>query len=204
MELNEALSRISEIRQHMAHTSTFRGYRAATTAFSGGIGLLAVCLQNWLLPHPMQQIGGYLTLWISAAFLNVLAFTIELAIRYRRSSSPLERETTLLAADLFAPSLITGATLTAVLVGFAAPSVWLLPGLWSILFGLGIFASRRLLPSPLFYTGAYYLLTGLAVLALAQGENALHPWAMGVTFGLGQLLNAGLLYWTLERNHGQV
>jgi hypothetical protein len=36
-------------------------------------------------------------------------------------------------------------------------------------------------------------------LCLTLREAALSPWAMGVPFGVGQLLAAGVLYWTLER-----
>jgi len=46
----------------------------------------------------------------------------------------------------------------------------------------------------------FYLATGTLCLALAQGEHALSPWAMGLPFGVGQLLAALVLYWTLERS----
>jgi hypothetical protein len=202
MELDEALTRISDIRRQMAQTAGFRGYRAITTFFSGTVGLGVACVQGWLLPQPMLHIHAYLALWIGAALINVLAFGVELAMRYRRSESALQREMVLMAADQFAPALVAGACLTAVIVGAASASVWMLPGLWAILFGLGIFASRRLLPAPVFYAGAFYLLAGLTVLAVAQGDRALNPWAMGLTFGIGQYLNAAVLYWTLERRHG--
>ncbi len=78
----------------------------------------------------------------------------------------------------------------------------MLPGLWQIFFGLGIFASCRLLPRPTFWVAVFYLGTGLTVLALAGGDNALSPWAMGLPFGAGQLLAAAVLYCTLEREHG--
>ena len=45
----------------------------------------------------------------------------------------------------------------------------------------------------------FYLVAGLLTLSRAQGEAALSPWAMGIPFGLGQLLAAAVLYWTLER-----
>ena len=35
MELRDALAQIAEIRQHMARTEVFRGYRALPVAFSG-------------------------------------------------------------------------------------------------------------------------------------------------------------------------
>ena len=40
MELRDALTQIAEIRQQMARGEVFRGYRAATTAFSGMAALL--------------------------------------------------------------------------------------------------------------------------------------------------------------------
>ena len=41
-----------------------------------------------------------------------------------------------------------------------------------------------------------------APLVLARGLSAFSPWAMGLTFGVGQLLAAAVLYWNLERRHG--
>ncbi len=70
----------------------------------------------------------------------------------------------------------------------------MLPGLWQIFFSLGIFASCRLLARATFWVAVFYLGTGLTVLALARGEAALSPWAMGLPFGVGQLLAAAVLY----------
>ena len=77
----------------------------------------------------------------------------------------------------------------------------MLPGLWQIMYALGIFASCRLLPRPTFWVAVFYLATGLAVLALANGESALSPWSMGLPFGVGQVLAALVLYCTLEREN---
>jgi hypothetical protein len=77
----------------------------------------------------------------------------------------------------------------------------MLPGLWSILFGLGIFASYRLLPRATFWVGVHYLVAGSFCLAWAQGEYAFSPLAMAIPFGIGQLLAAAIIYWTLERTH---
>ena len=41
MELREALSQITQIRQQMAQSEVFRGYRSITVGFSGVLGLLA-------------------------------------------------------------------------------------------------------------------------------------------------------------------
>jgi hypothetical protein len=79
----------------------------------------------------------------------------------------------------------------------------MLPGLWQVLFGLGIFASWRFLPHAVIWVAVFYLATGLWCLAQAQGQAALSPWAMALPFGVGQLVTAGVLYWALERAHEQ-
>ena len=88
------------------------------------------------------------------------------------------------------------------MLAFTAPdALWLLPGIWQILFSLGIFASYRLLPRATFGVALFYLVAGVVCLATARGNGALSPWAMGIPFGFGQLYAAAVLYWTLERGH---
>ena len=146
------------------------------------------------VPDPVQQINAYLGLWIGAAVVSGLSAVLEMAIRARNASSPLTRELTWLAMEQFCPCLVAGALVTMVLVRSAPESVWMLPGLWQVLYSLGIFASCRLLPRPMFGVAVFYLLSGLGTLALAQGDSALSPWAMGLPFGVGQLLAAAVLY----------
>jgi hypothetical protein len=122
--------------------------------------------------------------------------------RLARGGLSLQRQMTLLAVEQFIPCLVAGAMVTAVMVRFAPAQAWMLCGLWPILFSLGIFASRRLLPPAIFWAGVFYMLVGVANLALAQGAAAFSPWTMGVAFGVGQALVAGILYWKLERRDG--
>lgn len=199
MELRDALDQIAEIRQQMARSELFRGYRSATVAFSGVVAFTAALLQSSVAPTPHLNIQPYLLLWLSAAALSTVVIGIEMFLRGRRS--PAQARVTLLAVELFFPCLVAGAALTWVLMRHAPQSLWMLPGLWAILFSLGSYASCRVLPKPLFCAACYYLLAGCLCLVFAQGESAFSPWAMGLTFGLGQLLTAALLYWTLERRH---
>jgi hypothetical protein len=97
------------------------------------------------------------------------------------------------------PSVIAGASITVVLARQSPANLALLPGLWQILFSLGIFASARLLPRPLFGIGAFYMCAGIVMVSLARTNLSLDPWAMGIPFAVGQLASAGILYWTLER-----
>jgi hypothetical protein len=98
------------------------------------------------------------------------------------------------AAEQLLPAAVAGGLLTIVLVHYAPQSLWMLPGLWQIVLSLGVFAACRMLPAPLFAVGVWYLGTGLACLAFASDAHALSPWAMGLPFGVGQLLAAALIY----------
>jgi hypothetical protein len=203
MELREALTQIAEIRLQMARTEVFRGYRALPVAFSGLLALLAGVVQSAWISNPQESIGAYLTLWVGAAILSALAAGAEMTLRMRTNRSALSREVTLLAVGQFAPCLLAGGLVTLVLASVAPEALWILPGIWQILFSLGIFASYRLLPRATFGVGVFYLCAGVACLALGRGDNALSPWAMALPFGFGQLYAAAVLYWTLERGHGE-
>lgn len=203
MELDEALSQIAEIRQQMARTEVFRGYRAAPVAFSGLLAGTAAALQASWLPDPTRQVGRYLVLWVSAAVLSAIVAGVGMALR-GMASSAWRRRMTWLAVEQFMPCLIAGGLVTAVVARNAPELIWMLPGLWQVLFSLGVFASYRLLPRATCAVAFFYLITGILCLAIARDESALAPWAMGVPFGVGQLLAASILYWTLERDDGEV
>jgi hypothetical protein len=201
MELREALSQIAEIRQQMARTEVFRGYRSLPVAFSGILACVAAIVQALWIPEPTRNVSLYLTLWIGSAAVGIAAAGLEMTLRARHASR-WSREQTWQAVEQFLPCVVAGGLLTLVMARSAESILWVLPGLWSILFSLGIFASRRLLPRATFGVAIYYLVAGLTSLALAQGEWSLSPWAMGIPFGGGQLLAAAVLYGTLERDHG--
>src|SRR5262249_40358755 len=98
------------------------------------------------------------------------------------------------ASEQFIPGGVAGLVLTVVLFQYAPQSLWMLPGLWQIVFSLGLFASCRSLPKPMFAAAVWYLAAGLTCLAFANGRDAFSPYAMGVPSGFGQLLIALVLY----------
>jgi hypothetical protein len=202
LDLQEAMAQIAQIRHQMARTEVFRGYRALPVAFSGLVAVLAALVQARWLPEPSAHLGMYLTLWVGAAVISASASAAGMVDRRRRAASAWSREVTILAVEQFVPSIVAGGLLTAVITVTAPESAWLLPGLWQVLFALGIFASSRLLPAPIRLVAAWYLTAGITCLAVTRGEAALSPWAMGLPFGLGQALAAITLYLTLERPCG--
>lgn len=203
MDLRDALTQIAEIRRTVARAETFRGYRAAPVAFSGVLAVSAAVVQALWLPEPTHDLGAYLSLWIGAALVSMAVTGVFIVLQCGHSSSALTRTMALLAIGQFAPCLAAGGLVTYVLYHQAAEALWMLPGLWAILFSLGVFASYRLLPRATFWVAVYYLAAGLICLSLAPEAAAFSPWAMGLTFGIGQFLAASILYWTLERNHDE-
>jgi hypothetical protein len=199
MDLHEALTQISEIRQQVARTETFRGYRAAPVAFSAVVACLAAGFQQTLLPDAAENLAGYLSLWIGAALLSMAVTGVAMIWHCKQSTSSLTIPNTVLAVGQFAPSVVAGGLVTFVLFRQLPEAAWMLPGLWSIFFSLGIFASYRLLPKATFWIGVFYMMAGILGLLWARDAFAFSPWAMGVPFGVGQLLSAAILYWTLER-----
>jgi hypothetical protein len=203
MELRDALTQIAEIRLQMARTEMFRGYRALPVAFSGVVACSAAVAQSLWIADPAREVSSYLTLWVGAALLSTIAAGIGMILRARSGGTTLSREITWLAVGQFTPCLAAGGLVTAILATSVPEALWILPGIWQILFSLGIFASYRLLPRATFGVAVFYLFTGAICLAAAHGESALTPWAMGVPFGVGQLYAAAVLYWTLERGHDE-
>jgi hypothetical protein len=199
MELRDALLQIAEIRQQMAKGDVFRGYRAAPVAFSGVVALAAAAIQPLVVPDPESQFALYLALWIAAAAFSVAALALEMTWRLNLVREWTHFVVARLAVEQFLPSLIAGALVTTAVARYLPEHAALLPGLWQIFFGLGIFASARLLPKAIFLIGAFYFVCGVIVLLLSAVGGALSPWSMGVPFAFGQLLAAAILYWTLER-----
>jgi hypothetical protein len=196
-ELNKALRDISSIRRQVARSTEFRGYGPATLAATGGLAILAAGAQAIWLPSPANHVPVYLTIWLSTAIVSAALIVLQTVNRSRRVHSGMADEMIRMAVEQFLPAAGAGALLTFVIAD-AVPSVrWMLPGLWQITFSLGVFSSCRFLPRPMAVAGAWYLLTGLTCIALAD-DRALSPWAMGISYGAGQLLVAGILFFTAQ------
>src|SRR5918998_5645856 len=182
MELRDALDQISEIRERMARGQVFRGYRAVTTGFTAVLAVLTSAAQAAWVPRPHVDVDDYLWLWCGAAVLSLVVVGSEMAVRAVRSGSALHRQMTMLAVDQFVPCLVAGALVTYAIGKFAGDIVWIMPGLWAVLFSLGVFASRRFLPRGVGIVAAFYLLAGLVCLAVGGRDRhlTLWPWTMAI------------------------
>jgi len=190
--LNKALGDISSIRRQMARSTEFRGYGPATLAATGIFAIIAAFGQAIWLPAPSKSLPAYLATWVSTAILSAALIATQMLARSRRIHTGMADEMIRIAVEQFLPSAGAGTLLTIVLVRYAPAEVWMLPGLWQIIYSLGVFSSCRFLPRPMIAAGVWYLLTGLGCLAIAD-NRALSPLAMGLPYGAGQLLVAAIL-----------
>ena len=196
-ELYKALGDISSIRRQVAHSTEFRGYGPATLAATSGLAIVAAGTQAIWLPDAANHIAAYLVLWISTAILSAGLIGVQMVTRTHRIHSGMADEMIRMAVEQFLPSAGAGGLLTIALVRAVPSAQWMLPGLWQVIFSLGVFSSCQFLSRPMLAAGVWYLFSGLICISLGD-SHALSPWVMGIPYGVGQFLVAGILYFTAE------
>ncbi len=195
VEIDRALEQIDEIYGHLERTEVYRGYRPVPVAISGVIAVVAGVLQ----PHVVGTGASlaYVGYWSTVAAVCAALIIGEIVFECVTSRSAVFRRTTLRVLCQFLPSLAAGAVVTLALARHDDGLVALLPGLWALIFGIGILASRPFLPRAIGWVGLLYFVGGCALLALPESSTS--PWSMATVFGAGQFLAALVLHRNLER-----
>lgn len=201
LPLRQALDRVNYLHTQVMQESLFRGFGPVSTAATGVLAVMVAAGQSlWLRTHPNRP-AQFLAVWLMTAVVGAALAGGETyhrtrSLRSRFGGARMVRD----ALEQLLPALVAGFLLSLV-VAIAAPhEVWLVPGLWQLAFGLGIFASCRNLPRPMFAAGLWYLAAGLACVAIEAGPHELSPWSMGAAFGIGQLLVAAVLTFGFEES----
>lgn len=192
-ELRQALAEIRAIRTQVARGTQFRGYGPRSIAATGVLALGVAAVQARWFSDAGHAVSEFLAIWVATAAVCVFMSAWETVSRARRVHDGFAKEMTHAAVEQFLPAIVAGILLTVVLVRTTPQVTWMLPGLWELVFSLGVFASCRFLPRPMFGVGLWYLAAGLTCLAVESSQQALSPWAMGIPFGVGQLLVAAVL-----------
>lgn len=196
MELHRALAQVAAIQDQATRTDVYRGYRSIPVAISGLIGLVAAWLQPaGLAGDPM----AFVIYWTAIAAASGFAGISEIVYTYVVHDDALARRRTRRVVGQMVPGVLAGAAVTACFVRLNASLIPLLPGIWALCFGVGIFASRPFLVRASGWAALYYYAAGVGLLWIARGPETLSPWSVGGTFGIGQLLTAVVLYLNLER-----
>ena len=201
-DLREALSEIRSIRGQMARYTEFRGYGPLTLTGTGLLAFVIAATQKLWVIDLVHEPARFLAMWIAAAVVSLTFIGFETMVRARRIHSFLALQMVHAAVEQFLPAIVAGILLTVVVARAAPQSLWMLPGLWQMLFSLGVFASCRFLPAGTFWVGVWYLATGMACLAIGP-DVAASPWEMGIPFGVGHLAVAGVLQFGYRRNNEQ-
>jgi hypothetical protein len=202
MRVATALTQIAEIHGHLARTEIYRGFRSLPVAFSGVCGLAAAVAQarGWA-PAGGQALVGF---WVVVAVFSGLVGGFEIGVNYWRHDDVFARRRTRRVLGQFAPCLVAGFGGILGILRFDDRAIALLPGLWAVLFGLGVFAARPYLPRSVGWVGLYYLLAGIVLMGQAEPGPTFDGWSVGLTFAIGQFAAALVLYWNLERDPDDV
>jgi hypothetical protein len=192
-DLNQALADIRDIRRQVAETTEFRGYGPLTLSATAVVAVIAGVAQSRLLPRPESHPEQYVALWLSVGvFCGTLIIT-QMLKRANRLHAVMADEMIRMAVTQSLPAGIAGLILPFVLLNITRNVFWMLPGLWQIIFSLGVFACSRCLPRAMLLAGVWFLLTGFTCLAL--GDNrALASTTMSGTYAVGMTLVAVIHY----------
>lgn len=192
-DLNRALLEIRSIRRQVAQTTEFRGYGPFTLSATAVVAVLAGVAQLRWVHEPATHPEQYVALWLSTGVFCAALIATEMLTRANRLHSGMADEMVWTAVAQFLPAGVGGAILPFVLLHVPREVFWMLPGLWQIMFSLGVFASCRGLPRPMLLVGVWFLLTGFVCMGLGD-SRALAPVTMSGPYAVGMAVVAAIHY----------
>ncbi len=197
MEVADALDRISHIHAQLAKTEVYRGSRPWPILAAGVVGFAAAAAQ----PHvvPLGDGRGFVSYWTVVGSIAAVVSAFEIVVGYARPRSDVARRGTRIVVSQFAPALVAGAILT-VAIGRTPDAIPLLPGLWAVVFALGLFALRPYAPRGTGWVALFYLCAGGLMLTGTVDDASLGGWRVGGVFGVGQLAAAFVMHRDLKRD----
>ena len=197
-DLNQALVDIRSIRRQVAITTEFRGYGPLTLSTTAVLAVLAGVAQYRWLPEPAAHPGQYVALWLTTGVLSAALIVTQMLTRADRLHSGMADQMVQMAVAQFLPAGIAGIIFPFVLLHITHEVFWMLPGLWQVLFSLGVFASCRCLPRPMIIAGVWFLLSGLACVSFG-GTRALAPAMMSCPYAIGMGYVAIVHYFSAKK-----
>lgn len=195
-DLDSALDDVIRLREQLTASSRFQGFAPPIVALTGLMAFALAAWQSW-------RSDTSLVAWILLAALSALMIGTEAIVRARRLHRAMASRLLNMTLERFLPTAATGAIVGLVIVLKAPEHARILPGLWQLLLGIGIFAMLSSLPRQMFWAAIFYFIAGTLSLFLGVGSGFPTMWLMGLSFGVGQLLVAGILHFatTTEAVH---
>ncbi|MBX9627181.1 MAG: hypothetical protein K2X82_25485 [Gemmataceae bacterium] len=195
MRVQDALDQLDAIHEHLAKAEVYRGFRVPAVALVGTVGLFTAVAQSLVITaEPI----GFVWYWLAVAGVGGLIGGGAAGRDYLAREDDFARRRTRQVFAQFGPCLFAGGVVTAAATRSPADLVAYLPGLWAVLFGLGIVAARPYLPRGVGKVGLGYVAAGGLLLARTPADAVPPGWAVGGVFGVGHLLTA-LVLWADRR-----
>ncbi|HLI96669.1 MAG TPA: hypothetical protein VKT72_11365 [Candidatus Baltobacteraceae bacterium] len=185
-DLERALADIAEVRERLGHVQRFRGYSGLAAALSGAFAIIAGLLQAVLVPHVQTVHQGhlYFAMWFACCAASVLVNYGAIAHWYVNDATARERWQTTTVGLSILPALVLGAVLS---FAFLHANLYaFLPGVWYGCYGVGLFASRTMVPRAVVPIAAAFMIAGMGLL-FVPAAIALQWWVLPAGFGTGQL-----------------
>lgn len=185
-DLERALADIAEVRERLGHVQRFRGYSGLAAIASGGFALAAGAIQVTLVPHVQTVHQGhlYFALWFACCAASVLVNYGAIAHWYVNDATARDRWQTTTVGLSMIPALVLGAVLSFAML--QANLYAFLPGVWYGCYGVGLFASRTMVPRAVVPIAAAFMIAGMGLL-FVPAAIALQWWVLPIGFGAGQL-----------------
>jgi hypothetical protein len=183
-----AMDNLRFIRQTMEAAATFTAVSGWGMVLTGGTAIAAA-----LLSAATNSPTRWLFIWLCEACLSVAISVYTMALKARAAQLPLWSEPARKIVFSFAPPMIVGALLT--LLFFERGLVALLPGVWMLLYGVGVVAAGTFSVRVVPFMGIAFMVVGTVALFAPPA------WATAcMVAGFGGL---HLLFGTLiARRHG--
>jgi hypothetical protein len=186
VEVERALADLTEVRDRLASVQRFRGYSSRVAAASGAIAIVGGLVQLALIPHPatLTDVRTYVAIWLSCVAV-ALALYYGNIVAWRARNRGHQASYQLRTASMsILPAIGLGAVLSLAVYLQGVPAM--LPGIWYACYGLGLFASRTMVPKGVLHVAAMFGLAGAALLLMPNLWPALTWWVMPLGFGVGQ------------------
>jgi hypothetical protein len=198
-DLEQAMLDIAEVRDRLAMTQRFRGISGVAAIASGCFAIAAGVLQGLLVAVPGSgyEMRVYASIWLVCGTAAMIVNYASIAHWFVSDASVRDRWQTRTVGLAILPAIAFGAALTLAMVLRGQFSY--LPAIWYGCYGVGLFASRAMLPRDVMPISAFFLLAGIALL-FAPASLALAWWVLPVGFGIGQIA-IGVLVARDRREH---
>jgi hypothetical protein len=191
MNVRNALEQLEQIHDHLTRSEVYRGFRVPAVAVVGILAFAAAGGQQFV--PDAETATGFVIYWVTVAGGCGFIGTATAVHLYTVREDAFARRRTRRVLTQFLPCIFAGAVVT-IAVARIPEYVEFLPGLWGMIFGLGITATRPHLPPGIGLVGLWYTASGAAFLLRSIPKEGPSGWAVGFEFGVGHLLTALVLW----------